>query len=82
MTEDLTLEENIAVSKRLQAIAREIDRSLREAAGGKRVPFSLYTWGGHRSQYVSNAPRDDVKRAMQETLDRWSEDDGPLREPH
>lgn len=80
--EDLTYADNVAVGRALQRIARMIDKELMKAAGGKRVPFSLYTWGGHRAQYVSNCARDDAKKAMRETLDRWGEDDGPFTGAH
>ncbi|MFN3250100.1 hypothetical protein [Roseibium album] len=78
MSEDLTPTDNIAISKELETIARMVSKRLMRATGGKPVPFSLYTWGGNRSQYVSNIDRDQVKAAMQETLERWNEDDGPL----
>ena len=74
----LTYADNVAIGRALQKIARMIDKELFEATGGKRVPFSLYTWGGHRAQYVSNCARDDAKEAMRETLARWGEDDGPF----
>lgn len=70
--------DNIAVSKEMQKIAKMIDRRLERATGGKRVPFSLFTWGGNRSQYVANTDRDQAKLAMEETLSRWAEDDGPI----
>lgn len=73
---DLTYQQQVAIARRLQKIARLIDKEL-TAAAGQRVPFSLYTWGGNRSQYVGNAPREDVKAAMQETLDRWNEPQDP-----
>jgi hypothetical protein len=78
MSDDLTHADNIAVAKELQTIARMIDKRLERATGGKRVPFSLFTWGGHRSQYVANTDRDQAKTAMEETLSRWAEDDGPI----
>lgn len=77
MSDDLTFADQVAVSKRMQKIARMIDAEMKKATGGKRVPWSLYTWGGHRSQYVSNVKRDDAKVAMQETLDRWNEPQDP-----
>lgn len=76
MEEGLTFEQQIAISKRLQRIARLIDKELK-AATGERVPWSLYTWGGHRCQYVSNVGRDQAKIAMQECLDRWNEPQEP-----
>ena len=42
-------------------------------AGAPRMPWSLLTWGGHRSQYVSNAARADARAAIAETLERWGE---------
>lgn len=76
---NLTFEHQVVISKRLQRIARLIDKELTSATG-VRVPFSLYTWGGNRCQYVSNTARDDAKIAMQECLDRWSEPQDPA--PH
>jgi hypothetical protein len=78
MSDDITFEDNVAISRELETIARMIDKRLRRATGGKAVPFSLYTWGGHRSLYVSNTARDDAKIAMKETLSRWGEDHGPI----
>lgn len=69
----LTFDDQVQIGRALQRIAKMIDRELSKAAGGKRVPFSLYTWGGHRAQYVSNAPRQDVKACMVETIARWNE---------
>lgn len=80
MSDELTFDDQVRISRRLQAIARLIDRELMKASGGKRVPFSLYTWGGHRSQYVSNCAREDARVAMRECLDRWDEPQDPA--PH
>lgn len=77
MADKLTFEDQVGISKRMQRIARLIDAELTKATGGKRVPWSLYTWGGHRSQYVSNVAREDAKVAMRETLDRWDEPQDP-----
>lgn len=68
----ITFEDQVKVSRRLQRIARLIDKELK-AAGVLGMTWSLYTWGGGRAQYVSNAKRDDVKIAMQEALARWNE---------
>lgn len=78
MSDDFTFTDNLAVARALQPIAKLIDAELSKATGGKRVPFALYTWGGQRGQYVSNVDREQSKIAMQETLERWAEDDGPL----
>lgn len=72
----LTFAQQVAISRVLQRVAQKVDKELTKAAG-QRVPFSLYTWGGNRSQYVSNTDRDEVKVAMRETLDRWNEPQDP-----
>lgn len=77
MTDKLTFEDQVAISRRMQRIARLVDAELMKATGGTRVPFSLYTWGGHRSQYVSNCAREDAKVAMRECLARWDEAQDP-----
>lgn len=77
----LTPEQQIMVSKRMQHIARLIDRELRTVAG-TRVPFSLFVWGGGRSQYVANVERGDAMKVMQETLDRWRRHEPDLGAPH
>lgn len=73
----------IKVSLRLQAIAREVDRLLLEAAGEKQL-FSLVVWVPGQVQYVSNAERADVARAMTELLGKWraGEPDTPAHEKH
>lgn len=73
----LTFADQIAIAQRLQEIARMVDAELAKVTDGKRVPFSLYTWGGHRAQYVSNVDRDQARVAMQECLDRWAEPQDP-----
>jgi len=80
MTDELTFDDQVKISRRLKHIAKMVDREL-EKACGKRVPFSLFTWGGKRSQYVANTDRDQAMIAMTETLERWmlDADDGP---PH
>jgi len=75
-TKDFTFEQQVAVAKVLPRIARLIDKELQKA-GAPRMPWSLYTWGGNRAQYISNTQRSDTKRAMQETLDRWNEQQDP-----
>lgn len=69
---DFTLAQQLAVSRALPRIARLIDRELARA-GAPRMPWSLFTWGGHRSQYVSNTARADARPAIAETLARWEE---------
>lgn len=77
MADELTFSDQVAISKELKTIARMVEKRL-EKVTGKRVGFSVWTWGGHRSQYVSNCHREDIKKALAETLDRWSKDDGPV----
>lgn len=77
----LTPEQQVAVSLRMQRIARLIDKELKKATG-TRVPFSLFTWGGGRSQYVANVDRTDAMTVMRETLDRWERHEPDLGPPH
>lgn len=77
--EPFTFADQVAVSQNLQALAEYLDGRFRTITGGKPVAFSLFTWSGHRSQYVSNAARDDIRKGMLETLERWDQDEGP---PH
>lgn len=72
----ITFAEQIALSANLQDIAKMIDAEILRVTG-RKMPWSLYTWGGHRAQYVSNAPREETKLAMQECLDRWNEPQDP-----
>lgn len=73
----LTFADQIALAQALPEIAKMIDAEIMKRTG-RRFPWSLYTWGGHRCQYISNAPRADVRNAMQETLDRWEQPDDPI----
>lgn len=67
---DLVL--NVKVGRRLQRIARMIEKELGKAgADREQVQFSLLVWGPGRSQYVSNARREDVKTALVELIERW-----------
>lgn len=77
----LTPQQQIKVSLAMQRVAKLVDKELRKAAG-VRVPFSLYTWGGGRSQYVANVTREDAMAVMQETLDRWKRHEPDLGPPH
>lgn len=61
--------QQVAVARRLRNIARLIDKEL-AAAGAPRMPWSLFTWGRNRGQYISNAGCEDVKKALTETLER------------
>ncbi|GEM_PF-2247783 len=68
--------EQVKLATLLPEIAQKIDEMILEA-GLPRQPWSLYTWGGHRCQYISNTAREDARSAMQETLDRWGEMQDP-----
>lgn len=77
-----TFEQQVRVAKRLQRIARLIDKEL-AAAGAPRMPWSFYTWGGNRAQYVSNTDRADAIKAMKECIERWekgSPDEPPIHQ--
>ena len=78
---DLTSQQQVKVSLAMQRVAKMVDKELRKAAG-VRVPFSLYTWGGDRSQYVANVDRKSAMEVMQETLDRWRRHEPDLGPPH
>lgn len=71
-----SFDEQVALAKLLPKIARKIDTMIRDAQL-PRQPWSLYTWGGNRCQYISSAPRADCKRAMEETLARWDDPQDP-----
>ena len=77
----LSPQQQVKVSLAMQRIAKTVDRELRKAAG-TGVPFSLFTWGGGRSQYVANVDRGDAMKVMQETLDRWKRHEPDLGAPH
>lgn len=66
----------VKISQLLPDIARMIDKAI-DDAGLPRQPWSLYTWGGQRCQYISNTAREDSRVAMKETLDRWDEQQDP-----
>lgn len=68
--------EQVKLAVLLPEIAREIDKMVAEA-GLPKQPWSFYTWGGMRCQYISNVPRDQSRVAMKETLDRWDEQQDP-----
>lgn len=68
--------EQVKLAALLPEIARKVDDMVAEA-GLPRQPWSLYTWGGHRCQYISNVDREQSRVAMQETLERWDEAQDP-----
>lgn len=72
-----TYEQQVAIARALPRIAKIIDRELARA-GAPRMPWSLFTWGGNRGQYISNAKRPEIKLALAETLERWEQ---PLDPP-
>ena len=59
----------------LQTLAKGLETVLADVAPGAQ--FSLLVWqnnpdgSGANVNYVSNAQRDTVKRALREVLDRW-----------
>ena len=68
--------EQVLLAKTLPEIAKQIDKMIADA-GLPKQPWSLYTWGGNRCQYISNTAREDSRKAMRETLDRWDEQQDP-----
>lgn len=72
MADDRITAADRRISGQLQSVAKAVDQALATAAG-RRVSFSLFVWTEGRSQYVSNVQRDDVVRALEETLARWRE---------
>lgn len=71
-----SFEQQVKLATLLPEIARTVDKLIADA-GLPKQPWSLYTWGGHRCQYVSNTDREQTRVAMQETLERWNEAQDP-----
>lgn len=69
--EDLAIA--VRVGSRLQKIARLIEKEL-EKVGAPRghTTFSLLVWGPGRTQYVSTAEREDVRKAVIEMVGKWT----------
>ena len=73
---------NIRLGNRLQKMARMIEAEMRKAGATKdEAQFSLIIWGPERMQYVSNAERADVKKAMTELVNKWDKADEDLGKP-
>ncbi|MGO1079909.1 hypothetical protein [Inquilinus sp. CA228] len=68
------------ISKEMQSVAHAIAETLASIAD-QRVNFSLFVWTEGRTQYVSNALRPDVVKALEETMARWREGQ-PDTPPH
>ncbi len=64
------------MARLLPEIAKTIDKMIADA-GIPKQPWSLYTWGGNRCQYISNTNREQTRAAMTETLARWDEQQDP-----
>lgn len=81
----MSLDGQAKLSPMLPIIAEALGEMLAEQAGEK-VLFALHIFGSGndgRGQYVSNAERADVIKALRELLERWEKtggDDGPLHE--
>lgn len=60
------------ISKHLQEIACEIDDRL-ESLVGHKVGFSLFVWTDTRSNYISNAAREEVIKVLEEHLSGWKQ---------
>lgn len=68
--------QQVKLATLLPEIAKAIDKMVQDS-GLPPQPWSLYTWGGHRCQYISNVDRAQSRLAMRETLDRWDEEQAP-----
>lgn len=80
----MSFEGQAKLSPLLPAIAQAIGEEL-ERLTGEKVLFALHIFGegnDKTSQYISNANRQDVAKALEELLERWKKtaftDDGPL----
>lgn len=62
----------IALSKSLQGIARELDRSI-ELAAGEKVAFTLIVFTEGRASYISSASREESVREIKHLLDLWQQ---------
>ncbi|MEB2353355.1 MAG: hypothetical protein OZ924_18340 [Burkholderiaceae bacterium] len=62
----------IALSERLQDIARQIDRMI-ETAAGERVAFTLIVFTEGRASYVSSASRAESIREIKHLLGLWEQ---------
>lgn len=71
-----SFETQVRLSRLLPEIAKTIDKMI-AGAGLPKQPWSLYTWGGNRCQYISNTDRQQTRAAMKETLARWDEQQDP-----
>lgn len=71
-----SFDEQVTLAKLLPEIGRKIDEMIAEA-GLPRQPWSFYTWGGKRCQYIGNTLRSQSRTAMKEVLNRWEQNDPP-----
>jgi hypothetical protein len=55
----------------MQTLAKGLDDTLKEIVPGRRTNFSLIIWQDGEANYVSNADRESVKKALREVLQRW-----------
>ena len=61
---------DIAISERLQELAREVDRRLADIAG-EPVGFTLIVYTMPRASYISNVAREDAVRNILDLLAAW-----------
>jgi hypothetical protein len=61
---------DVAVSQRLQDLARELDRQLEDIAG-EPVGFTLIVYTSPRASYISNVDRKVAIREMLRLLAAW-----------
>lgn len=68
---------SILISKNLTRIAKDINKKLEECSQEKQ-PFCLFVFAektGEFSQYISNAPRESIKKCLEETLKAWDKEE-------
>lgn len=63
---------DVAVSQRLQDLARELDRQLEDIAG-EPVGFTLIVYTSPRASYISNARREESVREIKYLLSLWEQ---------
>ncbi len=63
----------LALSRSLQDIARDLDKSIEKAAG-ERVAFTLMVFTEGRASYISTAPREFSVAEIKNLLTLWGHD--------
>ncbi|CAG0966294.1 hypothetical protein MTYP_01011 [Methylophilaceae bacterium] len=61
---------SIKVSKQLPALLDMVEEQVTHLAGSKQA-ITIIVWTDLRANYISNARREDVIRALKEMLEAW-----------